>query len=209
MNLWSSLTRHAGAVNAIFAAVIAIATVAYTVATICYTRISSEQFGATQEALRQDRRAYVVLKSDIPPGLIKPNEQVLTDDTYTNTGKTAAKNIVSDIVIKIMPNDGSIPRFDYSAPHIINKIPLLQADTSKKSQTLWVREGKEMVPLLPSQADIDELTAGRAYLMIYAKVVYRDIYGVEHWQHLCVWRPYAEVGFSSGACAAYNDVDNN
>jgi hypothetical protein len=213
MSPWQFLKKpeHASAVAAIFAAVIGIATIVYTVATIIYTRTSARQFEATQRALQQDRRAYVVLNVDSPSDPIKPNEPVVIGYTLTDKGKTPAKNVIAEVVIKLMPNDGvTVPQFDYSEPHLKSSFPLMQSDDPEKGKIPWVHD-LTMTPELPSQSVIDDLAAGKTYTIVYAKVTYLDIYGVEHWQHLCRWRSYttANIGFSSRPCVDYNDVDNN
>ena len=44
-----------------------------------------------------------------------------------------------------------------------------------------------MANLTPTENQ--ELSAGRAYLAVYGKMTYRDVFGVSHWTKFCSWVP--------------------
>jgi hypothetical protein len=49
------------------------------------------------------------------------------------------------------------------------------------------------------------------FTIIYAKITYLDIFGCDHWTHICQHSAVAGAQIPSGidACASYNDADNN
>src|SRR5882762_87915 len=63
--------------------------------------------------------------------------------------------------------------------------------------------------LIPAES-FQTLITGRAFIVVYLLIKYRDIFDVKHWVKFCTWDSYAAGGiFTSKACADYNSVDNN
>lgn len=156
-------------------------------------------------------RAWLALSSgDVHVGA--PNAHklrlVVVDMQITNSGKTPAKQVFAEVVIDIVRNrvkwnahyDGLPP-----TSQILNVI--LAGDSSKFSASLQHAAATGTEPTLFSEADWQQLVEGRDYIVVYARMTYRDSFGRWHWQHFCSWSAFAQGEFSAQNCTAYNDMD--
>jgi hypothetical protein len=61
-----------------------------------------------------------------------------------------------------------------------------------------------------SKEELSEMGTGQAFIVVYAEVGYKDIFGVDHWTRGCVYTKDQSVhAVYASKCARYDDVDNN
>lgn len=172
------------------------AALVYAVITFCMWRDSHNNFAI-------DERAWVKVNSKaMEKETIKEGGSIKGTVTISNTGKTTAKQFVSEFVILIVATAQTAP-FDYTVPHTIETIPILQPNESEPA--LVSSNGLNPPTLTKSQAD--DLLNGRAYELIYGHGSYFDIFGEKHWFRYCGWQVYYEAmgAYNAGGCSAYND----
>ena len=174
--------------------------------------ISFRQLRLTQQSLRTDERPWVKISSKVKvEGLVEdvPLSAIME---FKNVGKTAAKDVYMEIVMQVTPN-GSIPNFGFEGPAVRNTMgAMFPNDPLTLPIAPFTQTGKgQYQPLNLSHHDLEELQAGRAYIMVYAQVFYYDIFGVQHWTRSCGWHsvPPVEGKYTARECTAYNSIDNS
>lgn len=157
-----------------------------------------------------DQRAWVSLSVAWQP-LIE-NSHLKAIIRVVNTGKTPASGVHHDFVVEKVSNSRS-PTLVYSKtdpPHMATDIGLLIPNAPGNIDLMmYRRKEKETVPYILTRTDIDELNRGKAYVAVFAKTTYFDIYGIPHWLHFCVWHAFSSGNFDARACTEYNEIDKN
>lgn len=162
-------------------------------------------------AMKQDQRAWVKIASPEPLAT-GGGQPIIAPVHLINTGKTPALNYLGEALVKILPIEQE-PAFDYSQwDHgrtnggILYTADPRDIEASMYAKDAWTTSHPEMIAL--SDTDYKKFLDGKAYIVVYARVTYSDIYGVNHWTHFCNWSSHAP---SSPAlkCSECNRVDDN
>jgi hypothetical protein len=145
----------------------------------------------------------------------KEGEPIASAVKFTNTGNSDARNVLADVVVEVVKNGGD-PTFNYWWNHNGYSTGILPKNQSFEEQGVrYVRRRIKESTVLPFSHD-EHLAwiEGTAYIAVYARIKYRDIFGVRHWAKRCGWAGYVPPGgvarsFTARKCSDYADVDNN
>jgi len=130
---------------------------------------------------------------------------------FANKGRTSARSVFAEAVIEIVPNrEKKNITFDYRWAHSrfsTGMIPPEHPEIAIDAET-FERKITEAVPHPVSPSEVQDFLDGTVYFAIYARVRYKDIFGVRHWVRSCIWSSKAEQTWSS-KCASYPNEDND
>lgn len=181
-------------------------------------RIAQEQASAAQDGvsairrqMRQDQRAW--LRVDVGTVIYAQPGPASVPVTITNTGKTPAREVTEQIVVEKVKNTENL-HFSYRVPRTVGTMGMLYPNALQQgiASTLAEARGTQIVPPAAlSAADMQELLAGEAYLAIYGKITYLDVFGMNHYTKFCVFSSPApkQVYVTAKKCTDYNSVDGN
>lgn len=167
------------------------------------------------DEMRTDERAWLNITevdAHYPKDISKdPLSETLT---LENTGKTAARAVSSQFILDFVVN-GYSPDFVY-ADRIFNSytVGALNPNSPQSIDVVFLKQRpgeSSTVPRLLAQSESDDLNNGRAYLALYGRATYLDIFGHKHWMHYCVFstsiaNPTAKFPVTSKSCSDYNDT---
>lgn len=174
-----------------------------------------QQLNDARKAFTGDERPWIEVRGNSQP-VIAENQPPGISWLLTNRGKTPAKDIKAIFLVKKVMNDTppnlddwrvkSKPASSYYAgvafPTGFDVVPTQRVRTKAGSTDV-----AEPDPLTGSEWK--ELSDGRAYLVFYGEMTYRDVYGVFHWTKYCTWKGLIPGNYTSRDCTAYNDTDKN
>jgi hypothetical protein len=181
---------------------------------------------AVERQMRQDQRPWVALSFNWPTvkgangepvgSLVRvtENQPLAVPIRVINTGRTAARNVIARIYVEVV-NTSESPKLDSAVETSAWGFTAGIFSPNAPSESLAYRQlpdktGLEAMSNL-TPAENQELSSGRAYLAMYGKITYRDIFNIPHWTKFCVWTPLnpAPRYYTSKKCSDYNGVDNN
>jgi hypothetical protein len=146
----------------------------------------------------------------IDPANIKEGTPIQTLGSVMNSGKTACKKIWMEFQIEVFKNVDKVG-FDYASPYITKlNLGLLSPNAGSPFPIRNVHDRFQVEQLTKDQAD--DLRNGRAYIAVYGRGTYWDMFGKQHWFHECGWKSYyAYFGGTGGEyeaseCVNYNDI---
>ena len=178
---------------------------------------------AIQRQMRQDQRAWMQITMSTTYAAFGPYEPIIVPLHFVNTGKTAALDVVAEGVVAIVSNKEQ-PKLSYKGAHAHKSSGIVYRDSpfdvsaytcDKTCSEAALATLKEERPSNPASqlgpTDYYRLISGKAYLVFYGKVEYRDIFKVKHWTHFCAPSPIpnAPAVYASKKCSDYNRADNN
>jgi hypothetical protein len=129
--------------------------------------------------------------------------------TFINTGKTPAKNVEGWIVVGIFDN-GERLDFKYRHGHAHYRIHggTIFPNGPMTESFQGIKHGKKHAePILITPSNRENVSSGRAFLIIHGKIAYTDIFGIKHWTTFC--RFANQPSLISEECTRYNDTDDN
>src|SRR6266404_3165766 len=162
---------------------------------------------AVQRQMRQDQRPWLSMAFNWPAVKAANNQELsviqFTENQpvtvplkYSNNGKTAARNIIGGMFVEVVKS-GDAPKLDSKnvPPFGFTAGVLFPGPTG---ETFVIRQGAngKNDPLTPLEKE--DLTSNRAYIAVYGKILYDDIFSVRHWTKFCFWLPL------SAAPSSYN-----
>ncbi len=165
-------------------------------------RISSHQLNT----MRLEQRAWVKVEHKLQP--TAENKPLVADIVIKNTGKTPAKHIAANFRVQIVRKTDS-PEMEsgFNFHHVSG---ILHPDTSLTNNVPMMRETQSITnPTLLTKADLAKVESGEAYIAVFGRVTYSDVYGVSHWVNFCDWGYFKPGPYNALACVGFNDVDNN
>jgi len=166
---------------------------------------------ATQRQMRQDQRAWLNPQAVFSAiGESKPIGAVVQ---VINNGRTPARRIFFELVVEKVSSNKS-PSFDYSGPHFKPHIGTMFTNVTQEMKISAFRSdyvAKVASEMLLTKPEYEELVSGQAYVAVFGKMTYLDVFGIEHWAKFCRWKDYSTSFsfFNADKCVEYNDVDNN
>ena len=187
---------------------LAVFTCALVVVTFFQYRIAAGQL----DVMRIDQRAWMSIMIDGTPKTPVEGSTFDAVAHVVNTGKTPATHVHVDMTIEKVRN-GETPDFRYLGRLFNGEISgiYLPNRSSTIPFSLLSLDPRNSEPVKLSKEDVDDLTQGKTYIVIFGGVEYVDIFGIRHWMRVCSWTPYGPpiMGYSAEPCAAFNAVDNN
>jgi hypothetical protein len=173
---------------------------------VVYATISYRQWRDSNRNFTVDERHSLFVVS---VGMPEPQKDkfVQWEVDLKNTGKTAAKGITITFDATILESAAPHINFDYSHS-IPEQIPLVPPNADNVFPIAKFSGSSPLQRDRFSQGDIDDLTSGKTYLIVYAKGTYYDIFGDLHWLKYCAWRgsPKESTVYNTMQCTAYNDM---
>jgi hypothetical protein len=164
---------------------------------------------ATRQASEREQRAWFSAKAI--PEKIDPVHFFTYPLRIDNFGKTPGRKVDAVTWLEILPSSespdltGHETKYGAGFEHEVGEIVPgdhieLQVDRRKPGMKgtpdIWPTDDTE-------QADI---ISGKKYVVVYAKVTYWDVFKVQHWTQLCLWRSNA-IGNKTYECSQYNRTD--
>jgi hypothetical protein len=180
---------------------------------------------AIQRQMRQDQRAWLSVRPYWPPGKDAKGEVVatvvqLTPDAplsvpmrITVSGKTAAKKIFATFFVDVVKATDE-PNLDGKNPYWWRFSAGLIQPNDPPNDFLAYRQraGKGLDTMSKlTETELRELQSGDAYLVVYGKMWYRDIFNTLHWAKYCYPMPlnFTPKYYNFKDCTDYNSTDNN
>jgi hypothetical protein len=171
--------------------------------------------------MRTDERPWIKANDPNPTQIKFPQSRESVDQTdvtvqliVDNIGKTAARSLDSEWVMEYVTN-GDSPEFVYDnrARSFVTTGIVFPHDPFTISVVFMKGKlnSKETEPRYLVPSEFDGLSTGKAYMAVYGKADYSDIWGNKHWLHYCYWfvAPSATTPVTAKACTQYNDTDHN
>jgi hypothetical protein len=156
---------------------------------------------ATQEAMRQDQRAWIgMMQVTGIPEVGKPFHAAIA---LANTGKTPAIDfVVQERLIPLNESDKFSPDWNAKATGIHSRAVLFPNQIFNS-----VVKGSEK-EVVVDQATLDTIVnTGKVKAYVFGRACYRDVFKRRHWLHFC--DVYDPEGKTYIACAEYNEVDTD
>jgi hypothetical protein len=173
------------------------------------------QLNTMKQTLMMDQRAWIKTKIDAPADAIA--DQEFKGMIYiTNNGKTPAKQITGIFKLEVVSGQSS-PSFDLDNRAANAGIPFIFSSDTEHVPAILLQNRPDNptrgVPATLSVSDAERLKNGDAYVAIYGRLDYWDIFRQHHWIRFCSWRTYSPPGFQPKGIAAldcmrFNDIDN-
>jgi hypothetical protein len=178
-------------------------------------RALQSQVGAVERQTRDAERAWITIAlPTIPTGRIEENKPIEANISFTNTGNTLAHDVLAEGTVQIVRN-GNNPNFDYKWAIQTTTGILLKNESLNLSLSRYVHKKSNFPVTSPiTPQEFKEMKEGHAYIAIYAKVRYEDVFGIYHWTRRCGWvnapPPQGTAwGFTAYKCANYSAADQN
>jgi hypothetical protein len=133
-----------------------------------------------------------------------------------NSGKTRAEKVrfVGDATL--WPRNGKDPKFSYSKDSAMLSEEIMASGETSTRTVKGITGIRALDHGHPIFLDTKILTAyqeGSKDIVMWGKLTYIDVFGVEHWQHFCtVFAQHQKgdlIGPSHEGCSAYNKSDKN
>jgi len=208
VNIWKTMN--------IFERIMAILTFAGVVIAIFTGLIFWKQL----DEMKTDERAWLNISSGIvqfPKDISSVSTvPVSVPMTINNIGKTAARTIRSEFVMDYEVN-GQSPDFVYDGrvrTYSTTGIMFPNAPQPVEVAFAKAQLGNPNGPaesryLTPSE--YQDLSNGNAYMAIYARATFADIFGTQHWLRYCTFfaAPNAKAIVTARQCTDYNDTDHD
>ena len=158
---------------------------------------------------RQDERAWMAFKFMEGNLTLTIGKSFLVPTELVNTGKTPAKNVHGNIVVGVFKK-GETLDFTYTLGHANYGIRAGTIFPTGKIMESFegIKHGrKQAEPIIFTAPLKDELFNAHSFIIVHGKIIYDDIFGIEHWTTYCRYVLHPEL--ISEQCTRYNDTDDN
>jgi hypothetical protein len=164
------------------------------------------QLSVMQQTLRAEQRAWLSAKGPESSPTITDGQPIKTLVHVVNTGRTPAKNVSIETVVDIIRNnEDPISSRALSHHHATTGVIWPNDPIDIPAELL---EGNGFTKKLVTPEMHAALTAGQAYIVIYGKVEYTDIFNVSHRTRFCGWYAYASGYYGADKCTESNGIDD-
>jgi hypothetical protein len=176
--------------------------------------IARQQASASQDSvqaithqMRQDQRAWLVITYE--QATLKDGAPIGQLFYYTNKGKTPAKRISAQFIMRIV-HDSDDPAFDYPDKVVTrSRINVLFPPLREGVGILLY--GKYPETVVYGNDIKRQFLNGDIAFMVYGEIEYDDIFKAHHWVHYCTFTA-ATIPTSrplvGKKCSEYNDTDD-
>jgi hypothetical protein len=173
-----------------------------------YAGITYLQWHDANRSFLQDERAWLKGRSigDVPQ--LDASKPYSMPFTITNIGKTSARDVVIEADVEVVARE-SDPSFEFTEPHAHVSTGIMYPGDSADIVAETFDKSSHSAPTRSlGQADYDLLSSGKAYLVFFGRVTYKDIFRRSHWTQFCGWKSFSAGQYHSRKCTDYNDTDN-
>lgn len=187
--------------------VIALFTAVLAIVAVIQTFILNKQV----DGMRKDQRPWVSVDVKVPS--LKASQPVLADITFVNSGKSPARRVYADIVIKFVKN-GVPPTIDYETQRLFMQTGVIYPNAPMET-AYAMAEPHQTVEHIATPEEVDSFYKGESLMLTYGRVTYTDFFRIQHWSHFCTWTAGASASpniisrFSARPCTEYVDLDDN
>jgi hypothetical protein len=158
---------------------------------------------------RLEQRAWITISVDAEGWEIAETEPVSCVVHVKNIGKTIAKKFEQNVVITVVPSDQR-PNFSYPYKSYKTTTGILNPNDPFDRKILMLSRGGGILdPPKLTKTQLEDLKAGKAYILAFGRIAYRDIYRVDHWVQFCTARTLVKGEYNYRECTEFNDVDDN
>jgi hypothetical protein len=166
------------------------------------------QWYQMRKSMENDERPWIEVATGKVPQP-NTNSPLVTPLTFTNIGKTPARKVEIETVVKVVLSHEAID-FSYQ-PSIGGSTGIVFPNEPAPAVDARTIEEHQVRNLTVNE--LDNLTHGKAFVITYASVSYEDVFGNAHWTHQCFFYqltpPADAAAYDTAACVAYNDTDHD
>jgi len=163
------------------------------------------------DAMRKDQRAWIA-ESDLSPLPFVAGQPLRFTWNVRNTGKSPAKNVEGKFYDEVVPNGGPQPHFDPSdtaADRFFTGVLMPNASLDVHPIRLKTAQNGAIVPVPLSEAEKNSLAVQQAWVAIYGRIDFEDIFKTKHWVKFCFpYFPGPDL-YTYMSCTRYNKMDDN
>jgi hypothetical protein len=157
--------------------------------------------------MRIEQRAWI--KIEHVATHFEENRPLIADLTIKNIGKTPAKRVDANFVIKIVKRDDA-PDLKLVGSIFVAFSGLLNPDGVIPVPVTRLDKENLLDPLVLTKDEFVKFKSREAYIVVFGRLTYFDVYGTSHWIDFCAWPHNNRPGtYSSKECMDYNNVDDN
>lgn len=166
------------------------------------------------DTMRKDQRPWIDFTFASNTNALQVDSPITTMVHMVNGGKTPARSVTADIVIKMVKN-GEEPKLDYPLPHPRFStgalFPNRPMDSQVFSRVRTASDGVSAETAPVTQAEFDDFNQVNSFIIVYGIVSYRDFFGTWHWTKVCAYFPKINStrGVTAKTCTDYADIDGN
>ncbi|WP_128911360.1 hypothetical protein [Granulicella sibirica] len=177
---------------------------------IGYAMITFAQWLDAGDNFQVDERALIKLvATENTTADIDTSRPMSQSISMENVGKTVAKDIRGSIVIERRTISES-PSLNYEQPGTGVTFGILYPGKPATFPAFWQKlsGGGTQVTTI-TQSDLDAFKEGKIYFAIFGEIIYRDVFGVEHWSRFWSFLGGANQSYPTQNCTNYSNVDDN
>jgi len=167
---------------------------------------------AVQNQVAQEQRARLVFDPPAVSTKYIVGQPIALTILVKNIGRTPARNYVGRAIIEIV-KQGHPPTFSYRRSQMFNRAGAVFQNFGIPFQILTTKDNPQLEsraePAPLSEADFENVHSGKAYIAVYGRFDYQDIFGKPHWLTFCFYEDPSGTPVSAYKCTQYNDVDSD
>jgi hypothetical protein len=156
-------------------------------AAIVVAGVNTLQWRDANRNFKTEQRAWLTVS--LPPNNAPIAVGSLSEHHFivTNTGKTAAKGANGEFVTVAL-RITEAPRFNYDHGTRI-RYPILYPSVPQDGVSELIISGipksQPRRPIIVDSQFISDFTQNKIYMVTYGRLRYQDVFGGEHWTHIC------------------------
>jgi hypothetical protein len=157
-------------------------------------------------AMHIDQRAWISVSAG--PTAVTSGEFIEAPIDVLNIGKTPARHLDGDIITTVL-SDNEVLDTSYRPGHLRSHTSGGTFLPNSKRPPIISRairlNGKDTADIVANPILVEDIQAGKMFVVIYGKLSYSDVFGSNHWITFCL----AGTGIPKkiNGCAEYNEVD--
>jgi len=157
------------------------------------------------ESMQIEQRAWV--KIELTAIQIEESKPLIAQLTVKNVGKTPAQQVNAALKVQVVKKE-SRPDLKLNGVLFTFFAGILNPEGTVPASVPMLKHTTDVLnPPILTKDEISELTSGAAYLVVYGKIEYGDVYGRSHWVQSCNWHSIKPGTYPSRECVQYNNVD--
>lgn len=172
------------------------------------TNITQQAVINADRNFRRDERAWIGFSLGGGNLTLTVGQPFSVPTTLINSGKTPAKNVEGNIIVTIVKR-GAPFDFVYASGHANYRIAAgsLFPNATINESFQAIRHGPvHAEAIIVTKPILDEITASQSLVVVYGRLTYSDIFGIEHWTTYC--RIVSNPSLIPDDCVRYNNTDD-
>jgi hypothetical protein len=156
-----------------------------------------------------DERAWISVP--IPTNFPLNGTAIPVATQLVNTGKTPARIVEADVVATVLNKGEELALGNFSVGHPHNHVyaGVIFPGAPVPITIPVVHYGPQAAEaIVPDDTLRQDIASGNRSIVLYGRITYYDVFGVQHWTQFCTASGTAILD-SLKKCIGYNDVDTN